>query len=329
METLKAAKRFHALVSFSSDINLKETIERLQNYNVIFKDFPMDLIEATSLSSISDSIQPLFAHLSKKLKMSSYPVTRALGLVEAISRDLLSVILAHLPKQPLALPYATFTNYVEELEKIFRLWREEVSEFVNTVRSITRKRAEKYVPIALTFAHEHLEKTLKRFKVFRDTHQDFEKTTTKVGGFSEDVSEAYKMVEGISFDDPTMNEQFQFYEDRIEKVENALIEDLRNRLSTAKGTVEMIRVFYVFNKLFVRPKVTWDLTDPVACVLTRGHRFAERFKNIRTNCWITSGAISSVCRTDSRRRSRIPRHQRSFTCGISRESAPKSLGRNN
>ena len=57
------------------------------------KDFPLnDLLSATELDRIRSSLVAIFAHL-KKIRNTKYPITRALRLVEAISRDLSSQML--------------------------------------------------------------------------------------------------------------------------------------------------------------------------------------------------------------------------------------------
>ncbi|KAJ2692547.1 dynein heavy chain, partial [Coemansia spiralis] len=88
MDVLKAAKRFHATVSFRTDTGLKEAAERVTRYNVLMKDFPInELLSATDIGRISHAVEQIFAHVNKKLKLTAYPVRRALPLVEAISRD--------------------------------------------------------------------------------------------------------------------------------------------------------------------------------------------------------------------------------------------------
>lgn len=45
------------------------------------------------------------------------------------------------------------------------------------------------------------------------------------------------------------------YNERVARVENAIISRLRDRLGGAKNANEMFRVFSKFNALFVRPKI--------------------------------------------------------------------------
>jgi len=49
MEILRTAKRFQATVSFTADTGLKEATEKVQKYNQLMRDFPLDeLLSATS-----------------------------------------------------------------------------------------------------------------------------------------------------------------------------------------------------------------------------------------------------------------------------------------
>lgn len=52
------------------------------------KDFPLnDLLSAPDMEKLKESLMNIFTHLNKKMKLSPYPVKRALVFVEAISND--------------------------------------------------------------------------------------------------------------------------------------------------------------------------------------------------------------------------------------------------
>jgi dynein heavy chain 1, cytosolic len=88
LDVLKLGKRFHATISFDSDTGLKEALDRVKNYNLLMKDFPIhDLLSANDLSKIRHSLTLIFNHL-KRVRNTRYPVHRILRLIEAISRDL-------------------------------------------------------------------------------------------------------------------------------------------------------------------------------------------------------------------------------------------------
>jgi len=72
---------------------LGPALTMVADYNMLMKDFPLnDLLSATELERIRGSLVAIFAHL-KKIRNTKYPIQRALRLVEAISRDLSSLML--------------------------------------------------------------------------------------------------------------------------------------------------------------------------------------------------------------------------------------------
>jgi Dynein heavy chain, N-terminal region 1. len=88
MDILRHAKRYQPTLSFVADTGLKEATELVQKYNQLMRDFPLDeLLSATSLQKVQESLNLIFTHLNKKLKICPYPIKRALSLVEAISGE--------------------------------------------------------------------------------------------------------------------------------------------------------------------------------------------------------------------------------------------------
>jgi len=77
------------------------------------------------------------------------------------------------------------------------------------------------------------------------------------------------------------------YEERIERVENHIKEQLRDRLAAAKNANEMFRVFSKFNALFVRPKIRGAIQEYQAQLIVRvkediaslHERFKQKYNN--------------------------------------------------
>ncbi|KAJ2009178.1 dynein heavy chain [Coemansia thaxteri] len=276
MDVLKAAKRFHATVSFRTDTGLKEAAERVMRYNVLMKDFPInELLAATDVSRISAAIEMIFAHVNKKLKLTAYPVRRALPLVEAISRDFndqLVKVLGHV--RLMHMGYADFDRLVRDAHGAFDAWESQVKEFANLARDITRKRSEKFIPIKIRAAHAALQERLHFVMQFRQQHEQLQQTIVRVmqqgssdgnaAGDSSAVDEirlAYDMVRIVDVLDVTPDGTGAWehaetaYNERVARVENQIIVRLRDRLATARNASEMFRVFSKFNALFVRPKI--------------------------------------------------------------------------
>ena len=109
LDVLKHGKRFHATVSFDSDTGLQAALVRVKDSSVLMKEFPLqDLLAATDLKQIQSAIVAIFTHL-KKIRNTQYSVSRALKLIEAISRELSSQLLK------VRLVTATFHAFVSAL----------------------------------------------------------------------------------------------------------------------------------------------------------------------------------------------------------------------
>ncbi|KAJ2806040.1 dynein heavy chain, partial [Coemansia guatemalensis] len=277
MDVLKAAKRFHATVSFRTDTGLKEAAERVTRYNVLMKDFPVnELLSATDIGRISNAIEQIFAHVNKKLKLTAYPVRRALPLAEAISRDFndqLVKVMGHV--RLMHMDYADFDRLIGETQSAFEAWESQVKEFANLARDITRKRSEKFIPIKIRAAHAPLQERLSFVHQFRQQHEQLQQTIVRVMGGQHqqegesatdesaisEISQAYDVVKIVDVLDVTVEgtelwERAETgYNERVARVENQIIVRLRDRLATARNASEMFRVFSKFNALFVRPKI--------------------------------------------------------------------------
>ncbi|KAJ2451292.1 dynein heavy chain [Coemansia sp. RSA 2336] len=277
MDVLKAAKRFHATVSFRTDTGLKEAAERVLRFNVLMKDFPInDLLSATEIGRISQAVEHIFAHINKKLKLTAYPVRRALPLVEAISRDFndqLVKVLGHV--RLMHMDYSDFDWLFRDTQGAFDVWEMQVKEFANLARDITRKRGEKFIPIKIRAAHALLQERFNFVHQFREQHEQLQQTIVRVmgdghsgsgeqGGDSSAIAEirmAYDAVKIVDVLDVTPDGTAVWeraetgYNERVARVENQIIVRLRDRLATARNASEMFRVFSKFNALFVRPKI--------------------------------------------------------------------------
>ncbi|KAH0545547.1 hypothetical protein FGG08_000378 [Glutinoglossum americanum] len=288
LEILRHAKRFQATVSFAADTGLKEATEKVQKYNQLMREFPLDeLLSATSLEKVKEAISLIFTHLNKKLRICPYPIRRALPLVEAISADLDTQLhqLVH-GRSLMHLEYRDFETLMKTAAGIWKAWDENIKEFTNVAREVTRRRNEKFIPIKIQPRHAATQDRLKYINTFRVNHEQLQRTIVNVlgpslsGGFGgattngvvvveeigdvdaiEEVSQAYAALKDVDVLDVSM-EGTQIwvqaeitYSERTSRVENSIIARLRDRLATAKTATEMFRVFSKFNALFVRPKI--------------------------------------------------------------------------
>ena len=290
MDILRHAKRFQATVSFSADTGLKDAAEKVLKYNQLMRDFPLDeLLAATSLQKVQDALDSIFNHLNKKLRITPYPVARALALVSAISGDLETQLHSLLHGRTLMhLEFRDFEAVMNSADSIWKTWDENVKDFTNVAREVTRRRAEKFIPIKIKSRHTETQDRLNYIQTFRTSHEQLQRTIVnvlgpqsqqnslveedKAGGAIlveeigdvdavEEVAQAYAALRDVDVLDVSpegtqiWSQAEETYNERTSRVENSIIARLRDRLATAKNANEMFRVFSKFNALFIRPKI--------------------------------------------------------------------------
>ncbi|KAJ2903583.1 putative dynein heavy chain protein [Zalerion maritima] len=334
LEILKQAKRFQATVSFTSDTGLKEAMEKVQKYNQLMRDFPLDeLLSATSLKRVPETISQIFSHLNKKLRICPYPINRALPLVEAISGDLDEALHRLLPGTELVnLDYKEFRELMDTTDDIFRTWDENIKEFTNVAREVTRRRNEKFIPIKVKPRHNELQSRLKYVGTFRDNHEQLQRTIVTVLGPKstlsdaeptngvalveemgdidavKEVNQAWDALRNVDLLDVTPEGTAKWiraentYNDRTSRVENSIIARLRDRLATSKNANEMFHVFSKFNALFVRPKIRGaiaeyqnQLLDKVKVAIdTLKDRFVNQYGNSEASLMASLHDLPSI-----------------------------------
>jgi dynein heavy chain 1 len=109
------------------------------------------LLTASSIPALREALDAIFTHINKKLRISPYPIPRALLLAQALSRDLRDRLVSLLqPLQILTMkPYEKFkSGVVDEAQALFDLgWGENIREFVSVCREMSRKRSERFIPV--------------------------------------------------------------------------------------------------------------------------------------------------------------------------------------
>lgn len=289
MDTLKTAKRFHATVSFMTDAGIKEALEKSQKYNILMKDFPIqDLLTANNLLNIKTSISNVLTHVVRKIRLSSYPIHRSLGLMEIISNDfykqLLSILL---DKNLLTMNYTNFQSIFNECMDVFHTWDDECKEFVNTARDLIRKRGEKFIPIKVNAAHAKLRDRIKVIASFRKQHEQLLGTlndilsssvlvnkplsnksgSTTDSDLANEIKCAYLVIYGVDIYDTSDEGMEKWllaenkYNERIGHVENMIISTIRERLSVCTSPKQMLSVLSGFNPLFIRQRISISIKE--------------------------------------------------------------------
>lgn len=194
----------------------------VHKYNSLMKDFPLnDLLSAPDLDKIQESVELIFSHINRKLRLSPYPIRRALPLVEAISRDFNDQLLRVLTSHRLAYqPYDAFERLLAQTTTIFQTWDSDIKDFTNVAREVTRKRSEKFIPIKIAPAHAKLQERIRYLREWRKQHEQLAVMTgptkglgavgKEAGGMDmeEEVKEAYEVVKSIDILDVSIGECF-------------------------------------------------------------------------------------------------------------------------
>ena len=111
---------------------------------------------ASDLKRIIDSIRLIFSHLYKKLRISPYPIKRALQFVEAISKDLNDQLIKILDEKRLMYQnFEAFMDIYHRFCETVEVWDDHIKEFITLARELTRKRGEKFIRNILIFTYSY------------------------------------------------------------------------------------------------------------------------------------------------------------------------------
>lgn len=185
LDILKKGKRFHATVSFDADTQLKEALAKVNDYNPLMKDLPLDdLSTSTDLDKLSTVLVNIFNHL-RKIRNTKYPLERALKLMEAISRDLTAQLLKVLGTRRLMhIPFAEFERVIAACTKVFTTWENEYDKLQALLREMVKKQREGRIKLTwrVNLAHKRLQLRMENMKNFRQQHEQLGKVITVVLG---------------------------------------------------------------------------------------------------------------------------------------------------
>ena len=188
------------------------------------KDFPLnELLSATDLDKVQESLSLIFGHINRKLRLSSY-IRRCLPLVEAISRDFNDQLLRILTSYRLPYtPYDTFERILTQTANTFRTWDDQIKEFTNVAREVMRKRHERFIPIKVVPAHARLQERTRYLMEWRKQHEQLAVMTGPTKGLvgvgmevgsmdmEEEVKEAYEVVKRIDVLDVSVGADLLFF----------------------------------------------------------------------------------------------------------------------
>ena len=307
MDCLKKAKKFRVFVSFDTDTGLLDAMQKVEDYCTFLRDFPIqDLLGATDLEAIADSIRQIFTHL-KKARNSLYPSQRLSKLVEAISVDLSQQMLKILnTRKMMHIGYQEFNELTHRCSLVFKMWDDHYDKFQTMLRDIKRPRVSGTTGIMsmkILPEHRKLSERLKRLAEFRLQHEQLQSVISRVlqsGDTAEqtdlflqdsqsatrEVNLAYEDMKQLDVLDMSPDGQqawdaaIRRYNERIDRVETRIAAKLRDQLGTAKNALEMFRIFSRFNALFVRQHIRGAIREYQAELITRVKEDIEALQNM-------------------------------------------------
>ncbi|XP_004348847.1 dynein heavy chain [Capsaspora owczarzaki ATCC 30864] len=182
LDLLQRANRFTAITKFRSDIQLKEAMERVANYNVVMKNFPInEALAAPDVGRIITAVEDIFNHF-KKLRGSQYPIPRAIKFVEAVSRDISAHIVDVLQRRKLMqLPFDDFEQLMEHCNQLFRRFAVHLTSFKNMIRDVARTSTQaNRSQLAIRNELATLEERLGAVQEFRRHHEQLRSVILRV-----------------------------------------------------------------------------------------------------------------------------------------------------
>lgn len=303
VEVLRRSGRAVVAASISQDTTLKDASALVQEYNQLMRGFPLrDLLSAISLEGVCVGLDSIFEHVNRIFPRNPYPIRRAIYLLEAISSDLDDRVRSLLKGGKLVhMDTDAFNSIMTSTKAIWTSWAKNVRGFDLAGRAHREKFKEEgnfYLKIAAR--HVRTRERLDYVASFRNNHEQLLQTITDVlagsgqlydkteqsqdtlvvGELSsfdavKDIIHAYASIGEIDVLDVSVegNRAWQDvetqYNERIARVENAIIAVLRDRLDLARSADEMFQVCSRFNALFIRPKIRGAVTEYQTRLLDR------------------------------------------------------------
>ena len=271
LNTLKRAKRYHATVAFDSGgdtIGMKNALEKVNDYKILMKDFPIDaLLTSTDIGTqIPNAINEIFSHLIKRAKNTSYPTKRFAKLLECLGKDLRQKLLSLLQsKRLMDIEYNEFAKLIQECHAVFRGWVGSHAGppfgFESFRDFIWNKRRQ---PLSVKVELKLLEDRINEIALFRREHEELRSviiSSLASSGGREEIKAAYNTVSGIDVLDLSEegNNKWEIarkkYSEHVDRVESQIASRLRDKLATAKNANEMFRIFGQFSALLRRPRI--------------------------------------------------------------------------
>ena len=200
-----------------------------------------------------------------------YGYERAYKLVSALCRDLARKCISLLKQQRVAmLPYEDFRQLYRQYNEVFEKLDTLVSRFHDKNYSSKRGDVHKMTARLIMKDTTELRKRLEAFYLKREDHERLRRAlkqvsaedSSLVGGTQtmRDLKSAYsEFINEEIFDFTSGSREWarvcDSYRKRIERIETGIARRLQERLSAAKTSEDMFKVFSKFNALFFRNRI--------------------------------------------------------------------------
>lgn len=275
MELLNEAKRFQAVIGFETDTGLKSALEKVSKYSFLMRDFPLQaVVGAQSLPELSLAVESVFAHLSKRLRNTTYPIERCSTLVELISQDVETAMRRILaPELIMDLSMHSFEKMMDEFKKVLRNWDDGSREYVRIARELKIKRSDTHGVVSIKAHHLKLAERLQYVTQLRQVHELFCKSLKEVFLSEEEdaplmeLDSAYDCIRRVRVLDTSsegtkaLAVAERAYNDHIGALEATVIALMQTQLQKSANSRDMFKVFSKFNVLFVRPTIRGAVID--------------------------------------------------------------------
>ncbi|KAG7885719.1 hypothetical protein KL938_000751 [Ogataea parapolymorpha] len=272
LDVLRSAKRYHATVTFS-DTGIKDALNVAAKYNQLLKDLPInDLLSAQSLDKIGEAVSSIFEHL-RKLRVTMYPIQRAIELCQTIVEDTMLKITGILhDAKVMELAYADFKLISDQVDDLLNNLDDHIKDFTTMARELLRKRSDKFIAVRIVVPDE-LKKAVSKAAGFRSQHEELREIVsnlvkaTKVTAYLEELDYAYSAVETANpLDIGTEGQRAwtqaeRTYQKRVNALEDKLIEFLRQTLQAISAPNETFTIFEQYSFLLKRPNIRASIFD--------------------------------------------------------------------
>lgn len=261
LSILTAAKRFHATVTFVADTGLSDRIKEVRSYNQLMGDFPIsELHAAGDFESLERAIDTIAIAL-KKLRVSLYPVSRAMAFIEKLSQDVAAKLKSLLPNMVVS-DYEMFQAATLAATHAIGKWDALLKEFTAVARELLRKRSEKYLFVKINTPTDSLREVLGSVGSFRKKHYALVGVLQRIGSGPDDYSRDLERVYAPMATVDPLHEPFakwahaeKQYDQRVGVLENKLVEHLQSRLERCGTSGSMFYIFEQFRPLMSRPRI--------------------------------------------------------------------------